>query len=326
MPMMFQLPEALLNQAETINSIPLKYRKLQLQFEGTEITFTSGAWGVFIHQQVKIGDHLYSEQYFEPSIDISLHVSLKEPSIVLLGVLLGNLLLKYSDGRAFPQAKKRALYYMARDTYYTAEILSGQKYHSVYIIPATSLLDSLTDSYRQLVEPLHSFKIQSNTPLVLPYRKFTTDARKELDKMKRSILKGQAGIIYYNNRISDFVLTYLEDIHREGRLTDTVTPQLEEFIKTVLEFPERPINVTKQAQKMGLTARAFETAFKAKKGTTVLLYIQQQRINKAKQLITGTDGSIASISLEVGYTDHSYFSKIFKRATGKTPYEYRKEN
>jgi YesN/AraC family two-component response regulator len=77
---------------------------------------------------------------------------------------------------------------------------------------------------------------------------------------------------------------------------------------------------------MGMTARALENAFKSKKGSTVLLYIQQQRIEKAKSLIAATDASISEISLEVGYTDHSYFSRVFKKSTGKTPWEYRKEN
>jgi transcriptional regulator GlxA family with amidase domain len=142
--------------------------------------------------------------------------------------------------------------------------------------------------------------------------------------MKNWALAGQSNPVYYNSRISDFVISYLEDIHKEGRMVSSLTRQIDNFILLVDEHPEKPVNVNMQAQLMGLTARALENAFKARKGTTVIMYVQQQRLQKAQQLIATTDTAIAEIALEVGYTDHSYFSRIFKRATGYTPNEYRR--
>jgi AraC-like DNA-binding protein len=77
---------------------------------------------------------------------------------------------------------------------------------------------------------------------------------------------------------------------------------------------------------MGMTPRALENAFKSKKGITVLLFVQQQRMEKAKLRLLSTTDSIAEISFDVGYTDHSYFSRVFKRTTGKTPNEFRKSS
>jgi AraC-like DNA-binding protein len=77
---------------------------------------------------------------------------------------------------------------------------------------------------------------------------------------------------------------------------------------------------------MGMTARALENAFRSKKGITVLLFVQQQRMEKAKIRLLSTTDRIAEISYDVGYPDHSYFSRVFKRATGKTPNEFRKSH
>lgn len=326
MPMTFKLPQSLVKGVATTDQVPLRHRKLQLPFSDTQVEYTSGSVGTFIQQQVIVGDHLYVEQYFEPTEDIELQISVTQPMLILHGMITGTLHLKYPDGRTFPLSKKRALHYIPENFRYTATIINGQKYHSIYVVPAVSLLNELAVNYPQLNEPLKLFKDNSPTHLVLPYRKFNGDARKELDKMKSWALAGQSNPVYYNSRISDFVISYLEDIHKDGRMVSSLTRQIDNFILQVEQHPEKPVNVNLQAQLMGLTARALENAFKARKGTTVIIYVQQQRLLKAKQLIANTDTSIAEIALEVGYTDHSYFSRIFKRATGQTPNEYRRMN
>lgn len=51
----------------------------------------------------------------------------------------------------------------------------------------------------------------------------------------------------------------------------------------------------------------------------------QERIQAAKSLLSGTDLRISEISRQVGIGDYNYFSKIFKRETGRSPREYRRE-
>lgn len=53
-------------------------------------------------------------------------------------------------------------------------------------------------------------------------------------------------------------------------------------------------------------------------------YLNRVRIAKACQLLKDTDLSIAQISGEVGYSEHSYFSRVFKKITGKTPSVWRR--
>jgi AraC-like DNA-binding protein len=326
MPMTFHLPDSSVQHAETTDQIPVRHRRLQLPFAGTSTVYTNAGSGTFIHQQVEIGEHLYVEQYFEPAEDIEIHISVTEPLLILYGMLAGNLPLKYPDGRMFPQSKKRALHYIPAGFSYTATLAAGQKYHSIYVIPSVKLLTELALNYPQLTELLSLLNNNSPKHQVLPYRKFNGEARNELDKMKNQALSGQASPVYYNSRISDFVISYLEDINRENRMVSSVTLKVEDFIELVEQHPEKPVNVNEQAQLIGLSPRALENAFKARKGTTVIMYVQQKRLEKAKELIAGTNKTIAEISFEVGYTDHSYFSRIFKRATGQTPNEYRRNN
>ncbi|MGG1516531.1 AraC family transcriptional regulator [Paenibacillus oryzisoli] len=58
-------------------------------------------------------------------------------------------------------------------------------------------------------------------------------------------------------------------------------------------------------------------------GLTIRNYIQQLRIQRAKQLLLETTSDIRHIAEQVGYDDPLYFSKIFKKLEGISPSEYR---
>lgn len=55
-------------------------------------------------------------------------------------------------------------------------------------------------------------------------------------------------------------------------------------------------------------------------------YLNRVRIEKACRLLSTTNSSIAEISSRTGYSDHTYFSRIFKKITGVTPSHYRRKN
>lgn len=59
-------------------------------------------------------------------------------------------------------------------------------------------------------------------------------------------------------------------------------------------------------------------------GINFSLYLQTYRLEKAKSLLKYTKLPISDIATAVGFSDFSYFSKIFKKDYGLTPSEYRK--
>jgi len=52
-------------------------------------------------------------------------------------------------------------------------------------------------------------------------------------------------------------------------------------------------------------------------------YINTLRINMASELLAETDKTVGEICQEVGFSDHSYFNKVFRQLKGVTPSEYR---
>ena len=65
--------------------------------------------------------------------------------------------------------------------------------------------------------------------------------------------------------------------------------------------------------------------FREETGETFMEYLTNLRINKAKELINGTDRTMKDICQAVGYSDPNYFSRMFKKNVGLTPTEYREK-
>lgn len=64
--------------------------------------------------------------------------------------------------------------------------------------------------------------------------------------------------------------------------------------------------------------------FKKYKGTSPINFLIDKRILEAKNLLETTNYSIAQISDIIGFSSQSYFSQIFRKITGVTPLQYRK--
>lgn len=67
------------------------------------------------------------------------------------------------------------------------------------------------------------------------------------------------------------------------------------------------------------------TLFKQETGSTLIDYINTQRVRRASHLLETTDRTVASIAEEMGILDVNYFARIFKRTFGVTPTRYRRE-
>ena len=58
-------------------------------------------------------------------------------------------------------------------------------------------------------------------------------------------------------------------------------------------------------------------------GRPLMAYISDRRMEKAKELLLATELPVSRVAMEVGFTNFSYFSKMFRTYTGSTPNEYR---
>ena len=83
------------------------------------------------------------------------------------------------------------------------------------------------------------------------------------------------------------------------------------------------ISVRVMAKRSGLNERTFLRRFRRATGEAPLEYLQKMRIEKAKQLLTGSDQTLETIPAAVGYVDLSSFRRLFQQIVGISPTAYR---
>ncbi len=73
-----------------------------------------------------------------------------------------------------------------------------------------------------------------------------------------------------------------------------------------------------------LSPSHFSRTVKQAYGHSFTDLLAKLRIERARELLVLTDKSLLHICLECGFSDQSYFTKVFQKHTGRTPGEYRK--
>lgn len=77
------------------------------------------------------------------------------------------------------------------------------------------------------------------------------------------------------------------------------------------------------ASKLNVSPGYLNEAIKKVTGSTVSYWIQQEIFSEAKRLLYHSDADVKQIAHELGYTDHSYFIRSFRKAYGMPPSKFR---
>jgi len=120
---------------------------------------------------------------------------------------------------------------------------------------------------------------------------------------------------------------FTEYIHRMMQLRE-FSPVWSREVKQAINYLEqeycKDITLNMLASHVNLSANYLGALFKKETGFSPIEYLIQYRISKAKELIASTDHRTYEIAEQIGISDYSYFSRIFRKLVGKSPSEYRR--
>jgi len=97
--------------------------------------------------------------------------------------------------------------------------------------------------------------------------------------------------------------------------------RLKKLIDANLKNEKRP---SRYAEMLNISEVYLNEAVKKATGFSVSAFIRSQVVLAAKRHLVYTSLSASEIALELGYEDYAYFSKLFKKDTGVSPTQYRK--
>lgn len=126
--------------------------------------------------------------------------------------------------------------------------------------------------------------------------------------------------------LEDIMSAFMEDVRRLVRRTEQQpAPLLQQIYDYVEANYESDISLAEMAAALHLNYSYLSSYFKQRTQENLTSYINRVRVDKAKLLIHHNESSISEISRQTGFSDHNYFSKVFKKFTGMTPLEYRNQ-
>ena len=99
-----------------------------------------------------------------------------------------------------------------------------------------------------------------------------------------------------------------------------------DMVKYIEDHYTEPLTVAEVADVFFVTPSYFAHFFKKRAGKSVIQFLNEVRILKARLLLEQEDMPVSEVALQVGFDDINYFSRKFKQLTGRTPTEYRAES
>ncbi len=90
-------------------------------------------------------------------------------------------------------------------------------------------------------------------------------------------------------------------------------------------LPEAMPNVAGIARTLRVSRTTLFRAFRAELDSSPVEYLTAVRLERAKELLRLTDRKLAAVARDAGFRDEKYFSRVFRRALGKTPGAWRRQ-
>lgn len=134
------------------------------------------------------------------------------------------------------------------------------------------------------------------------------------------------------------LLAFIAETHDQGQsvnktaqidLAVPVSRYLSGLRKTlnyIHDHYEEPLSLQDMAAMSGASETYFCRLFKHETGMTFLNYVNSLRIEQACVLLRDTCDNALDICYQVGFNDYTHFGRQFKKNTGTSPAEFRKQN
>lgn len=130
----------------------------------------------------------------------------------------------------------------------------------------------------------------------------------------------RAGIL----RLFSTLIRHFEDISFKEDKNFIRLQQLQSALEYIASHYAEPITLAEVATAIGYTPSYVSTLFVSKIGLNFKTYLDNIRINKAADLLGSTRLTVADVAAQCGFDNVRTFNNAFRRVTGQSPSQFRK--
>ncbi len=128
------------------------------------------------------------------------------------------------------------------------------------------------------------------------------------------------------NQIESVFMQIFEMQDSNGRKKNLTSPLIQRAMQYICEYYNQGIKLEEIANNVNVSEEYLSTQFRKETGKTFSTIMREYKVEKVKELLSGTDLRMRQIADMAGYSDAKYMSRVFKEEVGMLPSEYRKKN
>lgn len=211
------------------------------------------------------------------------------------------------------------------------------------VLPLQGVIDIDLDGYSGKVSPgecviihaavMHHFTAEENARFVVADLEQLPNLLQQSETLVFSISEALTRYLrFIEQQLQHQINQQLEQLMMQTFLLlleqQTLIRQLDGRIHTaqfyIIEHLADDLSIDDLANVACLSPTQFKKLFRQQMGQTVMQYLRQQRMERAKALLTNTDYPVQLVAEQVGYTDISAFSRRFSKHFGLKPSEITK--
>lgn len=110
-----------------------------------------------------------------------------------------------------------------------------------------------------------------------------------------------------------------------ARKKQSYSSKIEAALRYITIHLHEKVTLEAVAEAVGFSSCHLSRIFKKEVGMSMVDYVQKERVEAAKHMLTHTDETLSAISQYLNFSTQSYFIRIFKKYTGITPGRYRRD-
>lgn len=121
----------------------------------------------------------------------------------------------------------------------------------------------------------------------------------------------------------NFDFSTIGDFHLPNKKTTNSNNLIQPSLNYIKSHLNEKITLSKMADLCNISPSYYSRLFAKKNLGSLSSYVNELKINRAKELLATTDLTVNAIAWNLGFNDSGYFIKQFKNFTGTTPKQYK---
>lgn len=122
-----------------------------------------------------------------------------------------------------------------------------------------------------------------------------------------------------------FMVRFMTEALQSGGACALAKDDIQKAKMYILDHISNNLSVKEVAEYVHLSPEYFTKLFKKETGQNIKTYIMQQKVEVAKDLLDHSEIPVSLVALELGYSNFSHFTQMFKKFENMTPSDYRKK-